>query len=132
MLSISCYLLQTLLLLIILANFFVYDQQRTISIIIVSDSFFLFDHLFVDRIMSTTSFQFPIFYLVSSSTLLQTVISYPRSHSLVAYTTFIYYLWTILPILLLIFFLLLPQNEPFLTTYYRLLGLYPFQLLMAT
>jgi len=58
----SCCLPQIQLLLAILANSSVYDLQRTGDIIPTPVSFVLSVHLFVDGKISTTSFQYPIFY----------------------------------------------------------------------
>jgi len=59
---VSCCLLQTLLLLTIQANPFVYDQWRTVNIIPIINSFFPFDYLFEDEMILTTLSQFPTFY----------------------------------------------------------------------
>jgi len=62
LLNVSCCLLQTLLSLTTLDNSFVYDQKKTINIVLVFGSFVLSDYLFVDGMISITSFQYPIFY----------------------------------------------------------------------
>jgi len=54
-------------------------------VVLVLDLFFLSDHQFVDEMMLTTSFQFPIFCSAS----LLTVVSYLKSHILETCATFI-------------------------------------------
>ena len=52
--------------------------------------------------MSTTSFQFPIFYSTPWLTLLQTIVLYLIPHSLATYATSTYYLWIVLLTFLLL------------------------------
>ena len=52
--------------------------------------------------MSTTSFQFPIFYSTPWLTLLQTIVLYLIPHSLATHATSTYYLWIVLLIFLLL------------------------------
>ena len=110
LLNVSCYLLHTLLSLTTLTNSFVYNQKRTINIVLVLGSFVWSDYLFVDGMISTTSFQYPTFYSTSLSTPLQTVFFYLIPHSLATHVTSTCYLWTVSPISLLSFLLLLLQK----------------------
>jgi len=84
------FLLQTLLLLTILANPFACDLQRTINITLVSGSYVQFDYSFVNGMMLTILFQYPVFYSTSLLTLLQTMVLYLILYSLKIHATFTY------------------------------------------
>ena len=130
--NISCCLLQTLLSLTILADSFVCNLQKTINIVLVLGLFIQSDYLSINEIMLTALFWFPIFYSTPLLNLLQTVVSYPESHSLVIYVASTHYFWTTLLNFLLTSPLLLPQNELSWITYSTLLRLYLSLLLMVT